>query len=76
MNMSMKVELLVGTSIENASIEACRVATHLGINVSFDFNGMKCIAQPNSLYVDLINSYHEELELDKRYRIATSRSKF
>lgn len=46
MGAILKVEMYGGCTIERACEDACRVANRLGIDVEFDFNGVRCLASP------------------------------
>ena len=47
MKASIKIEIVVGTDIEQAYKEAVRLATALNVYIEFDFNGVHCLAHPN-----------------------------
>ena len=42
--MYLKVTLDLGTSPQQAAEQTLELATRLGVNVEFDFNGVKCVA--------------------------------
>lgn len=43
---TLTIEISAGTSIETASADAQRIATLLGVNCEFKFNGVTCLAAP------------------------------
>lgn len=45
--MRIKVEMDAGTSINDAFVQAIRLAKKLEIKVDFNFNGVLCVAYPN-----------------------------
>ena len=45
MSISIKIEGIAGSHIEKVCAEAIRISRLLGIMVTFDFNGIHCIAQ-------------------------------
>lgn len=51
MSARLTIEVNAGTSIENASMDAQRIATLLGINCEFSFNDVKCLASPDGDYL-------------------------
>lgn len=46
--ISMTVEVLAGTSIEDAASAAVELATRTGVTVRFKFNDVHCSAHPNT----------------------------
>ena len=44
--LELPVEVRPGSSIEKAFSEALRIANTLGVVVTFDFNGTRCVARP------------------------------
>lgn len=46
MGAKITLEISAGCSIERAAEDAIRVANMLGIDVDFDFNGVRCFASP------------------------------
>lgn len=46
MGGKIMLEMYAGCSIERACEDAVRVANTLGIDVEFDFNGVRCLASP------------------------------
>ena len=73
--LQLKVEISPGTDIQEASREACKLATLIGVDVDFDFNGCLCIAQPNAKAEDLIGEYYLSLNSGRDYRMAFARSR-
>lgn len=70
--LSLKVEGFAGTGIRECCQEACRLARRLGIIVTFDFNGVHCMARPDGLAKDLEENWKLELASKKLYKIATT----
>lgn len=68
--VTIKAEVLVGTSIDRACSELCRAAARLGINVSADFNGVEVIAGPDTDFKELARAYHRELRHDHSVKLA------
>lgn len=76
MSLHLTVEVSGGTSIENASMDAQRVATQLGVNVEFKFNDVTCWASPDGDYMLLAKRQQFEqsrkLERPMDWRFASS----
>jgi hypothetical protein len=72
--ISIKVEAAPGQDIESAARQSVELATRLGIEVHFNFNGTTCVAQPRSDYRQMVNEFNE-LRGDKRiYSFAFART--
>jgi hypothetical protein len=73
-SLTLKLEVLSGSAIEEAAAEALRVANILKIPVEFDFNNVRCVityADNNISKVEnLVKSYHEECMSKKKYKFA------
>lgn len=66
----IKIELLAGTSIEDAAKDACELAERIQYNVDFTFNGVRCMASPGGRYTKLVESWHEALQSKSQYKFA------
>lgn len=62
-----------GGHIDDAAAEACALATRIGINVSFTFNGVECFAEPGSAASDLLALWNEAFNSKKAYRYRIDR---
>lgn len=76
MSSRLTIEINAGTSIEDASMDAQRIATLLGINCEFTFNDVKCLASPDGDYMLLAKrqQYEQARKLDRPmdWRFASS----
>lgn len=61
--LELPVEVRPGSSINDAFSEALRIANTLGVVVTFDFNGTRCVARPGGdasvgvkRYWDVVNN--------------------
>ncbi len=61
------VEIPVGTSIEVAALDAVELATFLGTDVKFEFNGVSCWARPGGDGDKLVTEYHQEISRSGKY---------
>ena len=57
MNIIIKVELLAGTDIKDASIDMCTLANDVGCMIESNFNGMTLFATRNTVPEDLVDEY-------------------
>ena len=63
MSAGLTIEIGLGTSIEDACEDACRIARILGCAIEFEFNGVRCVARPISPNSrELAAKWREELE--------------
>jgi len=69
-NITLKVEISAGTSIEAATSELCELSNRLGVFVEADFNGVCLMASPDSDSNILVNQYHSELNNGCAVKIA------
>jgi len=73
--LSLKVEGSAGSDIADCFDHALKIAVHVGINVTFDFNGVFCgvrpsdIQQPQSREWFLANFHRELSKHGKTIRI-------
>ena len=65
------VDLLAGTSINDAASDLCELANRLGLLVEADFNGIKLWARPDDDPAELVSAYHEQLRKDSTFKIAS-----
>lgn len=75
--ISINVEVLPTTSIFVASHDAMRLAEKLGITVTFEFNGVYCMAVPGDDWAGLADECLKQMELRCPYKVAraTKRAK-
>lgn len=69
-SLSLKVDVLAGTDIEIAFIEAASLAYKTGVTIEFRFNGVTCFARGNGDPKKGAKSYHEALKEDFQYKFA------
>lgn len=69
---SLKIEPCAGTSIEDCSRDAQRLADQLGVCVEFDFNGVSCNARPGGQHHQLAVSAMNVMGTNSKHRIAFS----
>jgi len=56
--LTIKAEVLGGTSLERAILQAKDIRRNIGANIEFDFNGVKIfICRDNQNIVDLVAQY-------------------
>jgi len=58
--MKLKLECIPGAEIGKASREAQRVSNMLGIDVEFEFNGVRCLARPSGDHLGLAERQQAE----------------
>lgn len=61
----MRIEFEVATDIEEACIEACKIARRRDVIVEFDFNGKLLKACAFTSAKSLVDEYHGKLEVQK-----------
>jgi len=52
--------------------EAVRTATHLQLNVRFEFNGVTCIARPGDTAAGLERAWRKALDSDGSIKVAVA----
>jgi hypothetical protein len=68
--MTIKVEFLAGTAIEEAISEAKAKALTLDVAyMDFDFNGVKMSIGRNCCVKDAVNDFHKNLGSNRPYKI-------
>ena len=65
MSISLKVDGIAGTSIEDAAEDMLKISKLLGIMIEMDFNGVQLIAANRMTAEMIVDSYHNAIE-DKR----------
>lgn len=60
-NLMIKVDVLGGTSIDEAVIEAKALSQKLDVGIEFNFNGVHMSIFPHRNVVESIEQYHKEL---------------
>ena len=70
--MRLTIEAYPGEDIDTCARKAQAVADLLSIPVGFDFNGVKCTADPGGDPFTLGNSYRRELASTHGYKSASS----
>ena len=70
LSLTIKVEFLTSTSIENACRELCVFANRLGCRVSTNFNGVILVASPDTNPGNLKARFLQELESDRPVKLA------
>jgi hypothetical protein len=71
--MTIKSEFDPGANIEDSFKEAINVATILHCIIEFDFNGVTCLAYPNSHPEFGRDQYHRVIQSKERFKIAFSK---
>jgi hypothetical protein len=71
-NFYLRLEAQPGSDIEAAAGEACVLAAKLDIVVTFDFNGVHCMAIPGGSSSALVENWRNELTGKSQYPIASS----
>lgn len=61
----LPVEIQASTGISDAYYDAVDLAARLGCMVTFDFNGIHCMAMPRSTVSVLVSEFHQQL--NKQY---------
>lgn len=72
--MSIKVEMEPGATIENAAEQSCALATKLGCDIDFNFNGVHCVAQPNGDPKEMIGMFFLVLSSATSHKFAFAHS--
>lgn len=79
MGAQITAEMTPGCSIERACEDACRIANLLGCDVRFSFNGVECLALPQTLAADLVENWDYQrtrkliAPMDKRFATSNKR---
>lgn len=68
--LSITTKVTAGCPIDEATAEACALATKLGIWVHFEFNGVDCNAAPHSDPKELGISQQRSQDSNTRYPMA------
>lgn len=68
----LRLETQPGTGIQTAAGEACVLANKLGVVVTFDFNGVLCMAIPGGSSDVLVENWKRELASKSSYPIAST----
>lgn len=66
----LEVEPTPGSDIHDAAAEAIRLAGHLGVTVTFNFNGVECGARPSDNPDWLVAGYHRALSAETPHKFA------
>lgn len=69
---TIKIEISVGVTIEDAFAEAVRLSNQLNVGTEFDFNGISCIAQPGRDAEKGVQSYHRALKSKFPVKLAST----
>ena len=70
MRAHLKLEFMAGGDIDNACLEAVRIANMLRVTVDFDFNGVKVMAMPDVCPKELAELWAVEIGSKKQIKIA------
>lgn len=71
----LTVEVYAGANIENSCNEAVELAKKTGVDVWFDFNGVRCLARSIDNPEKIVESWHESLARTSTYKTASDRTK-
>jgi hypothetical protein len=69
------LEGVPGALIDDAAKTAVRIATLLGITVWFEFNGVKCGANPKGDAAQLVREFQEAIRGPRPYKFAMAHNK-
>lgn len=69
-NLILRVEVLAGTSIEDACIDAIALADHLRMTIEFKANGVSVLAKPGVEAEKLAEAWRESFVGDSKPKIA------
>lgn len=69
---TIELEFNAGADINDAFTEAIRIAKLLNCNVTFDFNGVMCLAHPEGIADEGIAMYHRYVKNDSTYKVAVT----
>ena len=61
-NVSLHVDMLAGSGIEECCQDALRLAQQLHIMITFDFNGAYMVAVSSDDEEDLVSCYHSHIK--------------
>lgn len=70
MTAELKIRFMAGDEITKSAKEAIRISEILNVNVVFKFNDVTCCVAPGSNPDLLADRYWEELDSEKRYKMA------
>lgn len=71
MVLSLKVEVMAGTTIESAVSEMETLANRIGIMIEADFNDVRLMMPPNGDAETLEEGYYAAIKSTSQYKIAT-----
>jgi len=66
--VSLRLEGIVGSSIEDVSADALRVSQQLGIVVDFKFNGIYVPVAPHNTCQDVVEYFNRSLAVERAER--------
>jgi len=69
LSITIKVEMLAGTSIQAACIDLCELSRRIGANSEVSFNGIPVIARPDTDANELINEYGRVVKTDDKFKM-------
>ncbi len=72
MSLSLEVNVYGGTPIEIAAHDACELARELKITITFDFNGVHCMALPGGDSKTLVHNWNIARDRGGQYPIAST----
>lgn len=72
MSLSLEVKVYGGTPIEIAAHDACELASELKITVTFDFNGVRCMARPGGDSKTLVHNWNIARDRGGSYPMAST----
>jgi hypothetical protein len=67
---TIKVEIIIGTTIETAFEESIRLAKLLNVWIEFNFNDVNCIAKSSSNKQLGVENYRKAIRDDSEYKFA------
>ena len=56
--LTVEMEVSPGTTIEDAAVEACQIATKIRVGVGFKHNGVECVALPDGDWRELVGLWY------------------
>ena len=69
-SITMKVELMAGTDIRDASCDICELANRVGCLVEANFNGVRLWAREGGNPLKLAEEYEKVLPTENVYKVA------
>lgn len=60
--VKLKVEPVIGSSIENMALETWELACKMNMVIVFDFNGCICNSWPSGSPFKLVEKYHQDCQ--------------